>query len=1546
MPPELSQWDRNDVFRKNERVWNGNVGPRWRDRDRERDRDRDRDRDRERDLRLFRDRHWGFNEFRRPNGYGKQGWQTFTEDFARGPGPYRPNRRFFDDGSCFPIEKYGRDSSSDIRGGSLGQRDWRGHFWDAVPGPHSNGCANMPAHASMKRSADDMLSYNSYPYPHIGNSWDQFYLKDQHYNNSAASSRRRFGRKNSVGLNAQKPLKVTRSGSLYSRGCGIGHSSSPKSSGLENGEDKVPSHLQNPSPLHSHSGNSATGATIAPSEETISRDCGISHSSSPKSLRLNSGEIKVPVHPQDPSLVHYLTGDTFAYATSTPAEETYSSGCGLSHSSSPKSLGLDSAEIKVPLNLQNPSPGLSFLKKTASCAAYAPDEEANSRKKPRLGWGEGLAQFEKIINGSTDTAENDGMIESPKSHSKNYTEPVYSHNSVVALRSSRVQCITEFPSPVTPSTAFCSSPGDDELSVKAVEVDASNLCSSPCPESQNQRDGIDFNLENLDVNGLVTFSSSPSELLPFNNVHPVESDFMRSAEMSKLLVVKADIAKKVEIIESEIDLLENELKTVISDTGNVSTCPTSSSPLQVKCNLNPLEELCASNLIAKPAPLVPNCFGDMMKMSPGGLEGELEESRNVKIDSLGTAASEVAEPLLAGMYFSGKTHKLGESTSNADRSDRKGKSIVHGVKEENCKQIASSRGCLLSVDIKLHGECMSYDLLIASNKDSAHRAAKVISKLLPTNRLVVDHLSFDVSPCWKKKALVKEKLALRKRFLRFKERVITLKYRALKLLWKEDMLRLFTSGSYMFRKKFELSSPVVSRTKPKQRSFIRARISSRAMIPSLVPTSKVINFASRLLGDSDMKLYSSALKMPPLILDNKEKKASRFISNNGLVEDPSTAEKERCMVNPWTSKEKEIFLDRLTTFGKDFRKIASFLDHKTTADCVEFYYKNHKSDCFQRTKKKTEFPKQGKSCLISNFLVTSGKRQASISNAASLDMLGAASVIVTHVEDKLTDEQKCSREVFGTCNSKTLGDVGICKKSSNPDVLGNERESIAADVLDGICGSLSTEAMSSCVTSSMDFGEGYQERKSLRSSVRRPLTPEGTHNVVSETCLDESCGEIDPTDWTDDEKSSFIQAVMSYGKDFTMISQFVRTRSSDQCKVFFSKTRKCLRLDKVMHYNQRAPASDDAKGSVCGDNPNACVVETICNEKSGSRIAEDQLSSNFKENLNGRQPSRTAKMQADFYHTEEHKQMKKLDVEDIERSSDNLVSTNYAEEKAELDLDAGNNIENCRHLATLAVQDIKTGSRGADSKILLNDAIAREDIKADGEVCGNTSGTENLGHEILMPSRNLSGEDAGFADVNSSSLSAIRCAIQGTKTNSSDRSSFLAVAKNPLAKGVLGGENANANLLNSSRKPPIVSSKQCSSCKSHNPVVQSRKRLDHDMASQFDSRKFSNKQNSVKTEKYHKHFCGNFSMDLVDLPQISMGCPVSIMMKNGINGGPSCTKAVSARSKLNAVEHFSAQRYPLQKCNSSKHLDAESELHCMSQYQSKDLSERSFGFRA
>ncbi|KHG29249.1 Nuclear receptor corepressor 1 [Gossypium arboreum] len=256
------------------------------------------------------------------------------------------------------------------------------------------------------------------------------------------------------------------------------------------------------------------------------------------------------------------------------------------------------------------------------------------------------------------------------------------------------------------------------------------------------------------------------------------------------------------------------------------------------------------------------------------------------------------------------------------------------------------------------------------------------------------------------------------------------------------------------------------------------------------------------MTDFNGRLYRNALKMPALVLDEKEKQVSRFISSNGLVEDPCAAEKERALINPSTSEEKEIFIDKLAAFGKDFRKIASFLDHKTTADCVEFYYKNLKK------KWSREF------------------------NAASLDVLGAASVITAHAENAMQNQKTSSGRIFfeSHCNSRTSQfDDSIAKRSSSSDIIWKDEVAVAAD------------------------------------------------------------------------------AILSYGKDFGMISQSVGTRSRDQCKVFFSKARKCLGLD-LIHPRTRSigtPKSDNAIGDG-SDTGDACVLESsvVCSKKLVSKMED------------------------------------------------------------------------------------------------------------------------------------------------------------------------------------------------------------------------------------------------------------------------------------------------------------------------------------------------------
>ncbi|KAF8021896.1 hypothetical protein BT93_G2129 [Corymbia citriodora subsp. variegata] len=903
-----------------------------------------------------------------------------------------------------------------------------------------------------------------------------------------------------------------------------------------------------------------------------------------------------------------------------------SRGSGLSQTSSSKSMGgVDSSETKVGISTKDVTSVPSPSQDAAACVtSAAPSEEMTSKKKPRLGWGEGLAKYEK--------KKVEGLDENA---SKNIMEPAHSLGLSVADKSPRLAAFSDCASPATPSSVACSSsPGiEDKSFLKGShgDTDLNNICQSPYPCSHDQQEGFSFNLETMDANSIANMGSSLVELLQLDDPSSMDSGFVRSCALNKLLLLRGDVLKALEMTELEIDSLETERKSLISQSGDHGPCTASSSSLAVDANAKPGEHDEISNMVSRPSPL--EIFSSMNMDKEGlplgdGRSEEIHAANNADVDSPGTATSKFAEPfcLSKGAVITEKVKEgecaedldatqvaeaergklsLGISVGKTDASPSMDKTMALFCEEDRANNKA---------DMFIKLEMTFPKLIVASNKETASKACEVFDKLLPRNQSSFDmsRVADVASP--EIDALIVNNFAMRKRALRFKEKVITLKFKALHCSWKEELhllsLKKVRSKS---QKKIESSLRVTLNGHQKNRSSIRSRFSSPVRNSSPAPSSNVLSYASKLLSDLGMKSYRKYLKMPALILDDREKIASRFICSNGLIEDPCAFEKERTMINPWMAEEREIFLDKLATFGKDFSKIASFLDHKTTADCVEFYYKNHKSDTFERTMKKLDFGKRGKSLAANNYLVTSEKRW-SRENAVSLDVLGAASAMAAQQDEFMLERQGCAGGVFlnGFCNSRSSrADCGDLERSSSFDVLGSERETVAADVLAGICGSLSSEAMSSCVTSSVDPGEGSRELKCSKVDFvrKRPYTPEFMENVEEETCSGESSGEMDASDWTDEEKSAFMQAVSSYGKDFTMISRFVGTRSVDQCRVFFSKARKCLGLDSLLPKcrSRGMPVSEDANGD--GDMEDACGLEI------SSAICGDKLSSKMDENL-------------------------------------------------------------------------------------------------------------------------------------------------------------------------------------------------------------------------------------------------------------------------------------------------------------------------------------------
>ncbi|CAL0328442.1 unnamed protein product [Lupinus luteus] len=908
----------------------------------------------------------------------------------------------------------------------------------------------------------------------------------------------------------------------------------------------------------------------------------------------------------------------------TRAGSLSSRGSGFSHSRSSRSFRVtDLYEGNAELPHKNAAVIESHSREAAVCVtSSAPSEDTDLRKKPRLKWGEGLAKFEKKkVEGPDESSSKDGPILSTSN-----LEPCNALCPSVVDKSPKVTGFSGCASPATPSSVACSSsPGvDDKLFVKAADVDndVNNLSGSPGRGSHDHLQKFSFNLEKLDTDSLTTLGSSLDELLHFDDLISVDSSLVRSTAMNKLLIWKADISKVLEVTETEIDSLENELKSLKSECGGRFPCPAAAVSLLICYDAKSCDgHVGGSDKDAHPKPVqIVSCDDPNLEKMPlsNNLHSIHDNGKEEDIDSPGTATSRFIEPLslnnAVSLYDVGRNdtcalHLDGiQSTSMqflvpctqsqvasvSDRGD--GNTSMGDAMDAN----AGSSLCSITEDIL-------YNTILSSNKECANRASEVFSKLFLKECGNTGNIKASSSSGSHNGSSIMERFAAKKRLARFKDRVITLKFKALHHLWKEDIrilsIRKCRPKSH---KKVELGVRTIS-SGQKSRSSIRSRFPLPGNHLSLVPNSDM-NFASKLLSESQVKVHRNSLKMPALILDQKEKMISKFISSNGLVEDPLAIEKERAMINPWTSEETDTFLEKFLNYGKDFRKIATFLDHKTTADCVEFYYKNHKSDCFEKIKKQ-DGRKVGNSFSANANIMASDRRWSCEVNSASLDILSAASVMA----DSIASNQKMRS---GSLLLRGLGRMKSSKgkdsnteKSNGFDILNDERVTVAADVLAGICGSLSCEAIS-CTTSSVDPVEGNRMCQKLSSVCQQPEIPDVTQDIDEGTFSDESSEETNPTDWTDQEKVVFLQAVSSFGKDFAMIAQCVGTRSQDQCKVFFSKARKCLGLDLVHRRpeNSVSPLNDHASGGG-SDTDDACVVET------GSDIGSGKLGTKTDEEL-------------------------------------------------------------------------------------------------------------------------------------------------------------------------------------------------------------------------------------------------------------------------------------------------------------------------------------------
>ena len=114
-----------------------------------------------------------------------------------------------------------------------------------------------------------------------------------------------------------------------------------------------------------------------------------------------------------------------------------------------------------------------------------------------------------------------------------------------------------------------------------------------------------------------------------------------------------------------------------------------------------------------------------------------------------------------------------------------------------------------------------------------------------------------------------------------------------------------------------------------------------------------------------------------MLLEPQRRHLPVYQPRNGLIEDVLAEERERKRRNVWSEAEETLFAEKWLLYPKNFAKLATFFEWKSSFDCVQYYYlRKHKLDLKRSLHKHQKG--RGRSCGYGTpRALSSASRQAS-----------------------------------------------------------------------------------------------------------------------------------------------------------------------------------------------------------------------------------------------------------------------------------------------------------------------------------------------------------------------------------------------------------------------------------------------------------------------------------------------------------------------------------------------------------------------------------------
>jgi nuclear receptor co-repressor 1 len=200
-----------------------------------------------------------------------------------------------------------------------------------------------------------------------------------------------------------------------------------------------------------------------------------------------------------------------------------------------------------------------------------------------------------------------------------------------------------------------------------------------------------------------------------------------------------------------------------------------------------------------------------------------------------------------------------------------------------------------------------------------------------------------------------------------------------------------------YREIFEKSFPELRKTredKEKKQATINDSSTSEQHI------SLNTNTIEQELEVEEEKMRKSSI-VPPIMYDKWQRKHQYFNQNGLIKRDAAEFYKERTKMPCWLPEEKQIFIEKFTQSPKNFGYISSFLENKTTEQCVQFYYMTKKTENYKNLLRKQ----------------TQANRRRAKHNATTTTTVTSSTTIETTLVTKMTS----SNTIVSSTSQRMLG---------------------------------------------------------------------------------------------------------------------------------------------------------------------------------------------------------------------------------------------------------------------------------------------------------------------------------------------------------------------------------------------------------------------------------------------------------------------------------------------------------------------------------------------